>query len=135
METTTWLPTSTCRAASGVNLEKDSYEKVLAALADDTRRHLLNVLAALGQSTATILATHATISRQAVVKHLTVLERAGLVSSDRVGREKRYTVRTQRLESTAQWMSNLAADWEKKLESIKHKAEMNARAGLKKHFQ
>ncbi|MED3563694.1 metalloregulator ArsR/SmtB family transcription factor [Bacillus xiapuensis] len=100
-------------------------EKVLAALADPTRRLLLDILAAYGGASATTLATQVTISRQAVVKHLSVLEKARLVSCDRVGREMRYTVYTQQLESTAQWMVSLASDWNRKLKSIKHRAEMD----------
>ena len=100
-------------------------ENVLAALADPTRRQLLNILATQGEATATTLATHVTISRQAVVKHLSALEKAKLVVCNRVGREMRYTVCPQQLESTAQWMSNLATDWDKKLKLIKHKAEMD----------
>ncbi|OIK09765.1 transcriptional regulator [Bacillus sp. MUM 116] len=106
-------------------MEKEHDEKVLAALADPTRRQLLDILAAYGEASATTLATQVTISRQAVVKHLSVLEKARLVSCDRVGREMRYTVCTQQLESTAQWMVNLANDWDRKLKSIKHKAEMD----------
>ncbi|WP_197031420.1 ArsR/SmtB family transcription factor [Bacillus sp. UNC438CL73TsuS30] len=104
-------------------MDKEQDEKVLAALADPTRRQLLDILAAYEGASATTLATQVTISRQAVVKHLSVLEKARLVSCDRVGREIRYTVCTQPLESTAQWMANLANDWNRKLKSIKHRAE------------
>ncbi len=134
MEAATRFLTPACGAVGGMNMDKDRDEKVLAALADPTRRHLLDVLAAHGQATATILATQVTISRQAVVKHLAVLGEAGLVSSGRVGREMRYTVCTQQLESTARWMANLATDWDRRLESIKHKAEMDERSGLKRPF-
>ena len=104
-------------------MNKENDEKVLAALADSNRRLLLERLAAYGEATATQLATQVTISRQAVVKHLSVLEEARVVTGKRVGREVRYTLSTQQLESTAQWMSNLATDWERKLKMIKQKAE------------
>ncbi|MFD9125571.1 ArsR/SmtB family transcription factor [Kitasatospora sp. NPDC059571] len=84
---------------------------VLAALADPTRRHLLDLVAAGGEATATTLAERLPVSRQAVVKHLTVLDGAGLVTGRRAGREVRYTVRPATLEATARWMSALAADW------------------------
>jgi DNA-binding transcriptional ArsR family regulator len=106
-----------------MKLDKEQDEKVLAALADPTRRQLLDILAAYGEASATALATQVTISRQAVVKHLSVLEKARLVSCNRVGREMLYTVCTQPLESTAQWIVNLATDWDRKLKSIKHRAE------------
>lgn len=54
-------------------------DSVLAALADPTRRQLLDLLAAQGEATATTLAERLPISRQAVVKHLAVLDAAGLV--------------------------------------------------------
>ncbi|MDQ6596249.1 ArsR/SmtB family transcription factor [Bacillus salipaludis] len=105
-------------------MDKEQDEQVLAALADSTRRQLLDILAAYGEASATALATQVTISRQAVVKHLWVLEKARLVTCNRVGREMRYTVCTQPIESTAQWMANLANDWDRKLKAIKHRAEM-----------
>lgn len=102
-----------------------NFENVLIALADPTRRELLDVIALRGQVTATTLATTVTVSRQAVVKHLTILKDARLVSSNRVGREVRYKVCPQQLSSTAEWMANLAADWDRKLEWIKTRAEEN----------
>lgn len=104
-------------------MDKERDEKVLAALADPTRRQLLDILAAFGEATATTLATQVTISRQAVVKHLMILEKAGIVSCNRVGREMRYSVSIQQVESTAQWMADLATGWDRKLKSIKDKAE------------
>ena len=50
------------------------------------------------------------MSRVAVVKHLAVLDRAGLVEGRRRGREVRYTVRPERLDATARWMAGLADD-------------------------
>ena len=103
--------------------ESKNFENVLIALADPTRRELLDLLALRGQATATTLATSVTVSRQAVVKHLTILKDSKLVISDRVGREVRYKVCPQQLSSTAEWMANLAADWDRKLEWIKSIAE------------
>jgi DNA-binding transcriptional ArsR family regulator len=96
---------------------------VLGALADPTRRHLLDLLAARGEVTATILAEGLPISRQAVVKHLAVLHAAGLVSTNRVGREVRYVLHPEALGTTAQWMSALADDWDRRLARIKRAAE------------
>ncbi|MET8536465.1 metalloregulator ArsR/SmtB family transcription factor [Streptomyces sp. NPDC005065] len=98
-------------------------DSVLAALADPTRRQLLELLAAQDEATATTLAARLPVSRQAVVKHLAVLDAAGLVSSSRVGREVRYTVRPAALDATARWMASLAADWDRRLTKIKRVAE------------
>ncbi|WP_331727863.1 metalloregulator ArsR/SmtB family transcription factor [Streptomyces sp. NBC_00158] len=101
----------------------EAVDTVLAALADPTRRRLLEVLAAQGAATATVLAQHLPVSRQAVVKHLAVLDAAGLVSGGRVGREVRYTVRPTALDATARWMASLAADWDRRLAHVKRIAE------------
>jgi DNA-binding transcriptional ArsR family regulator len=98
-------------------------DEVLAAMADPTRRWLLEDLAARGEATATTLADDLPISRQAVVKHLAVLSRAGLVSGRRQGREMRYVVRPEGVAETARWMAGLAADWDRRLNEIKRIAE------------
>jgi DNA-binding transcriptional ArsR family regulator len=96
---------------------------VLVALADPTRRRLLDVLSGLGQATASTLAQDMPVTRQAVVKHLGVLDGAGLVASTKVGREVRYTVRPDALDATARWMAALAADWDRRLSKIQRFAE------------
>lgn len=98
-------------------------DAVLGALADPTRRALLDALSARGQASASALAGDLPVSRQAIVKHLAVLEEAGLVTSQRAGREVRYTLRSQALDATARWMAGLAADWDRRLAAIKRLAE------------
>lgn len=106
-------------------MTNDVVDGVLAALADPTRRQLLDLLAAHGQATATTLAGGLPVSRQAIVKHLTVLDAAGLVSSVKIGREVRYGVRPEALDATARWMAALAADWDRRLAKIKRIAEQD----------
>ena len=101
----------------------EAVDSVLVALADPTRRQLLDLLAAQGVGTATTLAERLPVSRQAVVKHLAVLDAAGLVSGSRVGREVRYAVRSAALDATARWMGALAGDWDRRLAKIKSIAE------------
>jgi DNA-binding transcriptional ArsR family regulator len=101
----------------------EDVDSVLAALADPTRRQLLDLLAEQGEVTATKLAERLPVSRQAVVKHLAVLDAAGLVSGSRVGREVRYAVRPAALNVTARWMAALASDWDRRLANIKRIAE------------
>ncbi|MUN36091.1 MULTISPECIES: metalloregulator ArsR/SmtB family transcription factor [Actinomadura] len=96
---------------------------VLTALADPTRRAILDALAEHGEASATALAGRLPVSRQAVVKHLAVLDAAGLVTGARVGREVRYAVRSAALSATARWMGALAADWDRRLAAIKRVAE------------
>ncbi|MDN3351510.1 metalloregulator ArsR/SmtB family transcription factor [Actinomadura sp. DC4] len=96
---------------------------VLLAMADPTRRLLLDALAEEGTASATRLAGRLPVSRQAVVKHLRVLEGAGLVSGARAGREVRYEVRPEPLDASARWMANLAATWDRRLVALKRAAE------------
>ncbi|MEC3976463.1 ArsR/SmtB family transcription factor [Amycolatopsis sp. H20-H5] len=98
-------------------------DEVLTALADPTRRLILDRLAALGDATATRVAEELPVSRQAVVKHLGVLDRAGLVEGHRDGRERRYQVRPDRLVDTARWMNQVADQWTRRLDLIKRIAE------------
>jgi DNA-binding transcriptional ArsR family regulator len=97
--------------------------ELFAALADPTRRRVLDLLASHGEGTATTLAAELPVSRPAVIKHLTVLDRAGLVESRRRGREVRYSVRPEPLDSAARWMARVAADWDTRLAALKRLAE------------
>jgi predicted ArsR family transcriptional regulator len=83
------------------------------------------VLTALGgrPATATALARELPITRQAVVKHLAVLERSSLVRSARAGREVRFEVRPETLTQTAAWMTSLAVQWDDRLATLKKRAE------------
>jgi DNA-binding transcriptional ArsR family regulator len=106
--------------------EREIVDRVLTALADPTRRQVLDLLAAHGQATATTIAGGLPISRQAVVKHLAVLAGAGLVEGMKVGREVRYAVRAEALDTTARWMTTLAVAWDRRLDKIKRFAEVAA---------
>ena len=98
-------------------------DEVMAALADPTRWRVLNLLAERGEGTATTLGGELPVRRVAVVKHLAVLDRAGLVASARRGREVRYRVRPERLEEAARWMAALASQWDQRLDVLKRLAE------------
>ena len=97
--------------------------EVFAALADPTRWRVLTLLAERGDGTATTLAGELPVSRPAVIKHLAVLDRAGLVESRRRGREVRFTVRPDRLDAAARDLADLAAAWEARLAAIKRMDE------------
>ena len=97
---------------------------VFAALADQTRRHLLTALAAEGGATATGLAAELPISRQAVAKHLATLAAAGLVEAHREGRETRYSLTPAPLGDAVDWLAETGAQWDDRL------ARLAARAAL-----
>ena len=96
---------------------------VLAALADPTRRQVLDVLVEVGRATATTLADRLPVSRQAVVKHLQVLEGAGLVEGARVGRERLFAARPGPLDASARWLTDLSSAWDRRLATLKQAAE------------
>jgi len=98
-------------------------DTVMAALADPTRWRVLSLLAERGEATATTLAGELPVSRVAVVKHLAVLDRAGLVEGGRRGREVFYRVRPERLEEAARWMAAVASQWDRRLDALKRLAE------------
>jgi DNA-binding transcriptional ArsR family regulator len=97
--------------------------RVLSALADPTRRAVLEVVAGHGEATATLAARELPVSRQAVVKHLAVLDDAGLVTSRRRGREVRYRVCPEPMRSTARWLGEAADTWDARLAAIREIAE------------
>jgi ArsR family transcriptional regulator, cadmium/lead-responsive transcriptional repressor len=103
-------------------------DELWAAVADPTRRRMLDVLLTEGEGTATTLARELPVTRQAVAKHLAVLHRAGLVEAARQGREVRYAVRPQQLDAAARSMASVAARWDQRLTAIKQIAESAARS-------
>ena len=88
---------------------------VFAALADPTRRHVVEQLAQRGTLTATALAEDLPMSRQAVAKHLTTLDAAGLVAGERSGREVRYRLTPDALADAAGWMAEVGSAWDERL--------------------
>jgi ArsR family transcriptional regulator, cadmium/lead-responsive transcriptional repressor len=103
-------------------------DQLWAAVAEPSRRRLLDVLVAHGEATPTMLAKELPFTRQAVSKHLAVLVEAGLVDARREGREVRYTVRPDRLDAAARALSAAASRWDRRLASIKRLAEQVAQA-------
>jgi DNA-binding transcriptional ArsR family regulator len=94
-----------------------------AAVGDPTRRRLLDALLALGEATATTLSGRLPVTRQAIAKHLTVLERVGLVDGRKEGRQVLYAIRPERLDEAGQEMVRAAAAWDRRLAAIKDLAE------------
>lgn len=94
---------------------------MFAALADPTRRQLLDQLAGEGPLTATALAAGYPMSRQAVVKHLTALAGAGLLVGERRGREVRYRVVGAGLGGAATWLSEVEDRWDQRLDALQRR--------------
>jgi DNA-binding transcriptional ArsR family regulator len=99
-----------------------------SAIGDPTRRHILDVLLAAGVGTATTLSNQVPITRQAVTKHLQVLDRAGLVNASVAGRERQYKIDSAQLARAAAQLAEVGANWDGRLQRIKHIAEQIQRA-------
>ena len=89
-----------------------------AALADPTRRQIVEMLAGEGPSTATGLAGSLDITRQAVAKHLQLLAEAGLATSERVGRETRFEATLVGLQDVRGWMEQVENQWGARLNNL-----------------
>jgi len=93
-------------------------DAVFAALADPTRRRLLDQISRQGPLTATELAGGYPMSRQAVVKHLNALAGAGLLAGDRQGRDVRYRVVAGGLGDAAAWLTEVGERWDRRLAAL-----------------
>ncbi len=94
-----------------------------SAIGDPTRRRLLDLLLLGGDGTATTLGRQLPVTRQAVSKHLVVLDRVGLVRATPAGREKRYRVDDDQLARAAAQLSSVGSAWDARLQRIKRIAE------------
>jgi DNA-binding transcriptional ArsR family regulator len=98
-------------------------DELWSALGDPTRRRLLDLLLADGSGTATSLSGQLPVTRQAVTKHLTVLERAELVVPRKEGREVRYVVNEAQFARAVEQLARVGAAWDARLRRIKTIAE------------
>ena len=103
-------------------------QPVFAALADPMRRKLLVNLAEHSPKTATQIAAEYPITRQGVLKHLNVLEDAGLVTVVQHGREKRYSLTPEPLSELDQFIQEIGAKWDQRLLRLKAFLESEAAA-------
>jgi DNA-binding transcriptional ArsR family regulator len=97
-------------------------DMLFGALADPTRRLLVQRLLVKGPTTATVLAETTPLTRQAILKHLQVLEVAGLLAHERVGREVHYRVTPQPLASAVGWILDTAGQWDNRIDRLRRLA-------------
>lgn len=106
----------------------DRIGAVFAALADATRRAMLEALVREGSTSVPDLSGELPISRQAIAKHVASLEGAGLI--ERVsgsGRVVRFQLRAGALEPASSWLAGTERGWEQRLLRLKGALERDAR--------
>jgi ArsR family transcriptional regulator, cadmium/lead-responsive transcriptional repressor len=104
-----------------VNIVVD--DDLWSAIGDPIRRRMLDLLLADGRGTATSLSRQLPVTRQAVAKHLGVLDRVGLVQVAPAGREVQYRVDDAQFARAVAQLSAVGATWDARLRSIKRIAE------------
>lgn len=92
---------------------------VFAALGDETRLAIVHRLCAAGPQSIARLTGEAQVTRQAVTKHLEVLAAAGLVKSERDGRERIWEVQPKRLEAARGYLDQISAQWDQAIERLR----------------
>jgi len=98
-------------------------DELWSAIGDPSRRRVLDLLIRRGEASASWLAGQVPFSRQAVSKHLVVLEQAGLIRRRKQGKEVLYQVDASRLDQATRAMAELASQWDRRLDIIKRLAE------------
>ena len=106
--------------------DEDAVGPVFAALADPTRRLMIQALLRDGTTSVPVLSAELPITRQAIAKHLATLDDAGLVEREPAsGREVRYRLREGALESANAWLAGTEAAWEGRLGRLKRSVEQS----------
>src|SRR5687767_9169214 len=92
---------------------------VFFALGDETRLAVVLKLGSGAELSATALSEGASVTRQAIVKHLQVLEGVGLVSHEKRGREVLYTLEARRLDEARAFLDGISAGWDRAIERLR----------------
>jgi DNA-binding transcriptional ArsR family regulator len=100
---------------------------VFAALGDATRMRIVARLCEAGPLSIVRLTQGSNISRQAIAKHLYALKNAGLVQSDRKGRERIWELRLPRLNQARHYLDRISNQWDAALERIRDFVELETR--------
>jgi DNA-binding transcriptional ArsR family regulator len=93
------------------------------AVADPTRREILERLRTSGTLSVSEIANDLPITRQAVTKHLDALAAVGLVRIRRVGRERLHELDQEPLRELHQWLAPYTAEWDRRLDRLKKHLE------------
>jgi DNA-binding transcriptional ArsR family regulator len=100
-------------------MRASSAAPIFSALGDETRLYLVSRLGREGPLSIAKLTERTSITRQAVAKHLRVLEGAGVVASARDGRESVWKLETKRLEDARAHLEIISRQWDDTLERLR----------------
>jgi DNA-binding transcriptional ArsR family regulator len=100
-----------------------SVAPILAALGDESRLRLVKKLCKSGPLSIAKLAEGADISRQGVTKHLHALHKAGLVRSERHGRERIWKLEPKRIDEVRRYLAQISAQWDDALDRLRAAVE------------
>ena len=101
----------------------DDPDAIFSALSDRTRREVILRLSQDGPTTLAQLAAELPVTRQAVSKHLLVLEEAGLVQVSGDTRRRQYHLTPRPLGHAMEWMADLGAEWDERLDALRRHVE------------
>lgn len=96
---------------------------LFAALGDESRLRLVSRLRGEGPMSIARLTSGFDMTRQAITKHLRVMESAGLVRSSRLGRERRWRLEQQRLADASRYLQTISKGWDEALGRLKRYVE------------
>jgi DNA-binding transcriptional ArsR family regulator len=112
--------------------KQEKVTAIFSALADPTRRRIMERLYGRGETPATALAVPFRISIPAISRHLRVLERAHLIERRRMGRLHLIRARKAGLEEARRWMTHYATAWDSALDALDEVMRKDAAMGGKK---
>lgn len=94
-------------------------QALLAALADPTRREIFERLTTQGPASASQLASELPVTRQAIAKHLNLLDSVGLAQRAQRGREVVFSARPAPLVEVADWLAKVGGEWDERLDRLR----------------
>ena len=112
---------------------------MFSALAEPTRRNIIEMLASNGQLSATAISRKFRVSPPAISQHLKVLREARLVRVEKRAQQRIYTINTEAMSELEEWARKMAAEWDKRFDALEKLAQAEERktpkSPQKKHIQ
>lgn len=99
---------------------------IFSAIADPTRRHIIEMLAASDMAAGDVAKAVGGMSRPAVVKHLNILRNAGVIVTEKRGRVRINRLQVTALDEVVQWTSTMGRFWEARLTTLRETIEADS---------